>query len=91
MKHKCRNKQILYFNVEQAVLDYNVGYLKGHLCDKLKLSMSKITKSNLEKKGKRREKQSQDLKKRREVKDEVYTARGPFRFLWRGYTCRGDL
>lgn len=48
LKHNCANNQILDFAVAKAVLDYNVGYVNGHLGDELKVSMSSITRSSLE-------------------------------------------
>lgn len=66
--NKTANEHILDFAVEEEGLDY----LKGHLCGELKLLMSKITRSNLEKKKvKRRDKQRQKANKRREVEDET--------------------
>ena len=48
LPYKSANKHILNSAIAQAVLDYDVEYLKGHLCDELKFGMSKIIMSNLE-------------------------------------------
>lgn len=86
--NKTANEHILDFAVEEEGLDY----LKGHLCGELKLLMSKITRSNLEKKKSRGETNSG----RKQINEgrwrtKLHTAQKSFKSITGGYKRSGDL
>ena len=88
LPNKSANKHILNFAVAQVVLNYNVGCLKGHLCDELKFAEKNNNVQSRKTRQEVREAVAQG-EEAEEGKGQNLTVLGPFKLITRRhtYTC----